>query len=142
MTIRELQIGDLAAVTDLGSQLGYPATEAQIARRMELLLAKSDEIVLVAENAKGQAVGWLHIRALTVLTADETGEICGMVVDKEHRSQGIGAQLLRAAERWVEAQGGRKIRVRSNVVRKDAHRFYERAGFRVTKTSLTLEKEW
>lgn len=142
MTIRELTSGDLAAVTNLASQLGYPATEEQIAFRIGLLLRKSDETVLVAETGDFQVVGWLHIRLLISLTADPTGDICGMVVDQQHRSRGIGVELLKAAEQWMEARGSRKMRVRSNMVRKDAHRFYERAGFAVTKTSLTLEKKW
>lgn len=142
MTIRELQSGDIEAMTRLTSQLGYPAAEEQVARRMKTLLGKADEVVLVAVSDKGQAVGWLHVRALTSLHVDSMGEICGMVVDEGHRSQGIGAALVLAAERWTEAHGCRKMRVRSNAVRKDAHRFYERAGFRMTKTSLTFEKTW
>lgn len=142
MTVRELRIGDLAAVTGLTSQLGYPATEDRMAVRIELLLGKAEETVLVVETAQGQVVGWLHIRMIPSLTAEPMGDICGLVVDQRHRSQGIGAQLVKAAELWMEARGTRTMRVRSNAVRKDAHRFYERSGFTVTKTSLTFEKKW
>jgi GNAT superfamily N-acetyltransferase len=142
MTIRELRRGDVAAVTDLASQLGYPSTEEQVAKRIMTLIGKTDEAVLVAESGEGRAVGWLHVRALRTLHVEPAGDICGMVVDEHHRSQGIGAALVKAAENWAAERGCHKMRVRSNAVRRDAHRFYERVGFTMTKTSLTFEKQW
>jgi hypothetical protein len=49
---------------------------------------------------------------------------------------GYPTQPGEAAER-----GYRKLRVRSNVVREDAHRFYEREGFRRTKTQMVLDRK-
>jgi GNAT superfamily N-acetyltransferase len=53
-----------------------------------------------------------------------------MVVDKERRSRGIGAQLMAAAETWARARGLTHIELSSNAGRVNAHRFYERQGFR------------
>ncbi len=52
-----------------------------------------------------------------------------MVVDKERRSEGIGEQLMAAAEQWARARGLTHIELSSNSRRADAHRFYERQGF-------------
>ena len=52
-----------------------------------------------------------------------------MVVDKERRSEGIGEQLMAAAEHWARARGLTHIELSSNGRRVDAHRFYERQGF-------------
>ncbi|HXC50045.1 MAG TPA: GNAT family N-acetyltransferase [Candidatus Limnocylindrales bacterium] len=52
-----------------------------------------------------------------------------MVVDEKRRSEGIGGQLLAAAEDWATARGLTHIELSSNSRRADAHRFYERAGF-------------
>ena len=52
-----------------------------------------------------------------------------MVVDKERRSEGIGEQLMAAAEHWARARGLTHIELSSNSRRADAHRFYERQGF-------------
>ncbi|HEV8574590.1 MAG TPA: GNAT family N-acetyltransferase [Dehalococcoidia bacterium] len=53
-----------------------------------------------------------------------------MVVDKERRSEGIGGLLMAAAETWARARGLTHIELSSNNGRVDAHRFYERRGFR------------
>jgi GNAT superfamily N-acetyltransferase len=52
-----------------------------------------------------------------------------MVVDKERRSEGIGRQLMAAAEDWARAHGLTHVELSSNSGRVDAHRFYERQGF-------------
>jgi GNAT superfamily N-acetyltransferase len=53
-----------------------------------------------------------------------------MLVDKERRSEGIGGLLMAAAETWARAHGLTHIELSSNSGRVDAHRFYERQGFR------------
>ena len=52
-----------------------------------------------------------------------------MVVDKERRSEGIGGQMMAAAENWARARGLTHIELSSNSRRADAHRFYESQGF-------------
>jgi GNAT superfamily N-acetyltransferase len=61
-----------------------------------------------------------------------------MVVDENHRSQGIGAALVKAAIGWADEHGFRTVRVRSNVVRERTHAFYERLGFSRTKTQVVF----
>lgn len=53
-----------------------------------------------------------------------------MVVDKERRAEGIGELLMAAAETWARARGLTHIELSSGSGRVDAHRFYERQGFR------------
>jgi GNAT superfamily N-acetyltransferase len=53
-----------------------------------------------------------------------------IVVDKKRRSEGIGGLLMAAAETWARARGLTHIELSSNSGRVDAHRFYERLGFR------------
>ena len=53
-----------------------------------------------------------------------------MVVDRERRSEGIGALMMAAAENWARTHGLTHIELSSNSGRIDAHRFYERRGFR------------
>ncbi|MBS1239687.1 MAG: Aminoglycoside N(6)-acetyltransferase type 1, partial [Proteobacteria bacterium] len=62
-----------------------------------------------------------------------------MVVEEGLRSQGIGAELVRAAEDWLKAQGCGMIEVTSNLKRTEAHRFYERLGFE--RTSLRFARD-
>jgi GNAT superfamily N-acetyltransferase len=140
MTIRPVRENDAARIADLNAQLGYPASEDQVAARIKLLAASANDTILVATDEGEQAIGWIHLRGFNSLHGDPTAEICGMVVDAEHRSRGVGTQLMAAAEEWARVRDFGLIRVRSNAVRKDAHRFYQRLGFPVTKTSLTFQK--
>ena len=56
------------------------------------------------------------------------------------RSAGVGAALLAAAEDWARAQGFATMRVRSNVIRERAHRFYEREGYMRIKAQAMFRK--
>jgi GNAT superfamily N-acetyltransferase len=48
--------------------------------------------------------------------------------------------LLSAAELWAEDIGFDSIRLRTNTLRLDAHRFYENAGFKKVKEQFTYVK--
>lgn len=140
MTIREARAGDVAALARLAGELGYPSDDAQMRRRFGRVAADQEHVVLVAESAAAGVVGWVHVHLTRHLVTEIRGELGGLVVDSSARSQGIGAGLLRAAEEWTKAKGGDLLSLRSNVIRKDAHRFYERLGYSVTKTSLNFRK--
>ena len=49
-----------------------------------------------------------------------------LAVDPEHRSAGIGKQLLDAAKDWGRSRGATHLELDSAEARADAHRFYER----------------
>ena len=49
-----------------------------------------------------------------------------LMVHPEHRSRGIGKQLLDEAKRWAQARGASRLQLESSEVRTDAHRFYQR----------------
>jgi len=96
-------------------------------------------VVLVAE-LDGEAVGCLTTSVMRVLHRPApVGRISMMVVDAALRSRGIGAELVRAAERALAAQGCYMVEVTSHTRRTEAHRFYERLGYE--RTSVRLAKE-
>jgi GNAT superfamily N-acetyltransferase len=64
-----------------------------------------------------------------LLEAGESTEIFGLVVDHMARRNGLGRQLIAAAERWSRARGFDRIVVRSNVVRTESRRFDPALGF-------------
>jgi GNAT superfamily N-acetyltransferase len=49
-----------------------------------------------------------------------------LAVDPEHRSRGVGAQLLHAAQEWARTHGAAMLLLDSSTARTDAHRFYRR----------------
>jgi GNAT superfamily N-acetyltransferase len=139
MKIREAALSDVDALASLSTQLGYPSTPEEIAGRLEMLRSRSGDGVLVAEE-EGRVVGWLHVTVMSFLESASFAEVLGLIVDEAHRGQGIGKGLLDAAARWAADHGYDKLRVRSNVIREDAHRFYEREGFRRVKTQVVLDR--
>ena len=130
---------DVERVADLLTQLGYPSTPDDIARRFTRLDGRDDQALLVADEG-GAVVGWMHVGAHPYLESDESAEILGLVVADGQRSQGIGAALVAAAERWAVQHGCQAIRVRSRTTRDRAHAFYERGGFERVKTQHCFQK--
>jgi GNAT superfamily N-acetyltransferase len=139
-TIRAARTHDAAAIAALGDQLGYAASRQQIATRLAGIEAERASHVLVAEDASGNVIGWLHVAARTQLTEEACAEILGLVVDERARGAGVGADLIRAAEAWARAEGCTRIRVRSRDTRERAHRFYQREGYARSKVQLVLHK--
>lgn len=139
MTIREAESNDAAALAALSIQLGYPATAGETAERLAALRERPDNVVLVAEDG-GAVLGWLHAGGMLMLESAPFAEVLGLVVDEAHRGKGVGKRLLAGAVRWAADHGYDKLRVRSNVIREDAHRFYEREGFRRAKTQVVLDR--
>jgi GNAT superfamily N-acetyltransferase len=141
VAIRTACTTDIPALVNLCEQLGYPTTALEILGRVKDLNSLDDHLLLVAETDSGQVVGWVHgsIRKLLVIAPHiELGEL---VVDESQRGQGIGEQLLHAVEAWASDQGIKTVLVRSNAIRVDAHRFYQRLGYENVKTSLTFIKK-
>lgn len=139
-TIRTARTYDAAAIAGLCGELGYPTTRAQVVSRLAAIEADAQACVLVAEDVKGVAVGWLHLALCASLVDECAAEIRGLVVAATARGCGIGGELLLAAEAWAHARGCAHLRVRSRVERERAHRFYERAGFIRAKTQAVFGK--
>src|SRR5262245_59308733 len=138
--VRPATSADAGAVARLSGQLGYPCTAADIERRLAQAAGDSDGAVLVAESRRDGVIGWVHVRALYLLTRDACAEIGGLVVEERRRGQGIGGRLMAAAEAWARGRGLSVLRLRSNIVRDEAHAFYRRQGFASAKTSLLFTK--
>ena len=96
--------------------------------------------VFVAQ-VDGEVVGWVDVFARQMLLDDGMAEISGLVVGDGQRGRGIGLRLMEAAESWAASVGCQIMRVRSNVIRERAHRFYtERLGYEVVKQQMVFGK--
>jgi GNAT superfamily N-acetyltransferase len=140
ITVRPAETADVGPIASLCGQLGYPSTSDDIERRLAGTAADPDATVLVADSRRDGVVGWVHVRALHLITRDACAEIGGLVVDEAQRGHGIGTRLMAAAEEWSRGQGLGTLRLRSNVIRDEAHAFYRRRGFANSKTSLLFTK--
>ena len=140
IAIRRAHLADAGAIAKLGGQLGYPATEKELAERLAKLIRRPGEDVVLIAEASGETVGWLHVSVTPLLEVPLSAEVNGLIVDEANRSQGAGAKLLEAAERWAADKGCKRILVRSNVIRERAHGFYLRHGYEHFKTQKVFHK--
>ncbi|MBK9322334.1 MAG: GNAT family N-acetyltransferase [Bdellovibrionaceae bacterium] len=134
ITIREMREDDLSAVRGLAEQLGYPISLADLSQRFAWLNKSSDHKLFVA-CTDAAVIGWVHVgKEMSSLLAADRADIGALVVDTQVRSQGIGANLMMAAEKWATDKNLKLMRVRSNMKRTDAHRFYQRQGYEIVKS--------
>jgi GNAT superfamily N-acetyltransferase len=139
--VRPLAAQEAERIAELTTQLGYPSTAEQIETRLNRIEGDPEHLTLVAENAQGLAIGWLHAFITRTVESDPWAEIAALVVDHQYRGQGAGRELLARAEAWARAQGVRTVRVRSNIVRDIARDFYIKLGFTLEKTQHAFSKK-
>ena len=93
-------------------------------------LGNPDYLCLVCEQ-DGETVGECNLRFEYQLHhAARIAEIMELAVAPGYRNRGLGADLLREAQVAALAQGCVQIVLACNMLRRDAHRFYEREGFK------------
>jgi GNAT superfamily N-acetyltransferase len=138
--LRAPTAGDVPELAVLCGEMGYPSSASEVEKRLQSLSDHDDHMVLVAADEQDKPVAWIHAHLSFRLVAEIFAELGGFVVGETHRGQGIGEKLLAEAERWAEARGVSLFRVRSNIVRKRAHVFYERAGYEQFKAQQVFEK--
>lgn len=132
ITIRQAAIADATAINRLSAQLGYTIPIAQTEVNILALADNPHSAIFVAEE-DGQVTGWLQVCYKLYLETGPFCEIVGLVVDEQQRGKGIGTQLVTKAKEWAQQTNARALKVRTNVKRADAHRFYEREGFSCMK---------
>jgi len=140
--IRTAAPADLVPLLELYRQLdGVPdaAPPDKAKEAFAALLAMPSATVLVAEY-DGRVAGTITMVVVPNLThrAQPWAQFENMVVDAGVRSAGIGHALIGEALRRAREAGCYKVQLQSRNERRDAHRFYEREGFRVTSAGFRL----
>ena len=139
LKVRKARRRDAARIAELSGQLGYPATPAQIVRRLKGLLPASKHAVFVAELG-GLVAGWTHLSVAHLVDSETRAEVKALIVAEGQRSLGAGSRLIEAAEKWARSRGCVSMLVPCNVIRERAHKFYEREGYEHYKTQKAFRK--
>jgi predicted N-acetyltransferase YhbS len=125
---------DAPAVAALLAELGYPASEAEIGKRLRGVAERRTGCLLVAQ-ADGEVVGLISAERVPYFPNGSTiCRITALVVAARQRGRGIGAMLVEGAVAFAREHGCSGIEITSAEHRVDAHRFYQRLGF--SRTSL------
>ena len=132
MTLRHATPDDADRISELLGQLGYPTRATAVRRRLERLAAsKADETWLAERD--GEIVGLVGLHVSESLEHDgPVGKISEIVVEERLRGKGVGATLMKAAEREARRRGCVLLFLTTAERREGAHRFYRRLGFEET----------
>lgn len=138
--VRSACSNDAPALADLLQQLGpdepRPDTALLALRLAEL---PQDRVVLVAErNRRLVGTCTLHLIEHLAHGFARSAILEDVVVDQDARGLGIGQALTRAALERARSWGCYKVALSSAQHREDAHRFYQRLGFKPHGISLAL----
>ena len=139
LTIRLAHLRDAERIAVLSEQLGYPASQEEMERRLNKIEHDTNHALFFAEIG-GRVIGWIHVLICPIVIFGLEVEVGGLVVDEEYRRSGAGRLLMERAEQWVREKGCRAVYLRSNIIRQDARPFYERIGYTVIKTQLAFRK--
>ncbi|MDR6667215.1 GNAT family N-acetyltransferase [Rhizobium sp. 1399] len=137
--IREAREADLPALIAMfaADQLGGhgdtsdPEAYPEYARAFAGIAASPNQTLYVAER-DADVVGTFQTMITTSLNARGSSAMIIEAVQtrSDMRGQGIGARMIEFAIAEAKGRGVRLVQLTSNAVRKDAHRFYERLGFK------------
>jgi ribosomal protein S18 acetylase RimI-like enzyme len=157
LTVRPAAIGDRDAIGRLGALLVAEHYEFDRKRFLpprpdmaqlygDFLISQSERantIVLVAEKdgaVVGYAFGAMEGSDFMVLRGP-AGELYDLVVDPDHRRQGVGAKLLDAALDSLAKLGAPRVVLFTAEKNDGAQHMFEQAGFRRTMIEMTRELE-
>jgi GNAT superfamily N-acetyltransferase len=132
VTIRDAERTDAAALVPLLEQLGYPAGEEAVLRRLERMKASPADRLFVAE-LDGSVVGFAGLQVSPSLEDDrDAAKVSAIVVDEAFRRRGVGAALLAAVEAEARDRGCGLVFLTTAERRAEAHEFYRRLGWEET----------
>lgn len=95
---------------------------------------------LVVAEVDGVVMGTLHLMYLPSLSyrGGLRAQIESVRVDKSFQNRGIGSDLMKWAIERARERGAHIVQLTTHKTREDAHRFYERLGFKGSHLGMKL----
>lgn len=116
---------DRAVALSLGQALGEPS---------------SDALILVAEDAHGEPLGFVHLHtAADFFTGEIHSHVSDLAVRSTAQGRGVGTALLGAAESWAVRRQHRLLTLNVFTANHRARGLYEQLGF--LSDTIKLVKE-
>lgn len=147
VSIRRAKLQDLSAIIamladdPLGSQRErfedpLPESYRQAFTQIEV---NPNQLLLVAE-LEGEQIGTFQMNFTRSLTYQGglRGQIEAVRVRRDWRGRGVGRQMMQWGIEEARRRGCHLLMLTSDNSRKDAHRFYERLGFRASNVGMKL----
>lgn len=136
--IRDIAEQDAEAINALSTQLGYTMSIEQTLANIRSVLGTQghNAFVAILEN---KIRGWIGVAEALQIESAPFCEIRGLIVDEKLRGGGIGKLLIEKVKQWSKETGNKTLRLRCNMIRKEAHLFYQHLGFREIKEQKVFE---
>jgi ribosomal protein S18 acetylase RimI-like enzyme len=139
LTVRAPEAGDMEALADLMTQLGYETRTSEMQMRMETIMANKQYATFVAVS-EGKVCGMIGTRISYSYEHNNPGAaILALIVSENMRGRGVGEALVTAAENDLAQKNIRRLAVYTHFRRTRAHEFYEKMGYE--KNGFRLVKE-
>jgi GNAT superfamily N-acetyltransferase len=102
------------------------------------LINKDPNHELIVAELNGEVIGTLHLMFLPSLSFQGglRAQVESVRVDTRHQNQGIGSQMMKWAIERAKVRGAHIVQLTTHRSRADAHRFYERMGFKGTHLGM------
>lgn len=130
LMLRAAKSADAGSLATLLGQLGSIAVSKGEVSRYFAALRKAGAGVHIAE--RGRLIGCIGWAVVPTLQQGAVGRITVLVVDEAHRRQGIGTQLLAAAESALAKRGCALIEAMSDIDITNSHNFFRTLKFEQT----------
>jgi ribosomal protein S18 acetylase RimI-like enzyme len=118
-----------------------PGTPAGYAAFLSAQLEAPDKAVLVADD-NGNVIGYAYAAVEGydyMALRGPAGVLHDIIVDPEHRGQGVGRLLLNAALEFFRSRGVPRVVLATAERNEAAQRLFASMGFRPTMIEMTLE---
>ncbi|MGZ9224344.1 MAG: N-acetyltransferase family protein [Anaerolineales bacterium] len=147
ITFRHATRADLASIVcmlvddELGSQRERyedPLPQSYYAAFEQIEIDPNHELVVAELN--GEVIGTLHLMFLPSISVQGSlrAQIESVRVDRNHRNHGIGNEMMKWTIERARERGAHVVQLTTHESRADAHRFYERLGFKASHVGMKL----
>jgi ribosomal protein S18 acetylase RimI-like enzyme len=131
----------MLADDELGSQrerVENPLPESYYSAFEQINQDPNHELIVAERN--GEVIGTLHLMFLPSVSFQGglRAQVESVRVDKRFQSQGIGSQMMRWAMERARERGAQMVQLTTHQSRVDAHRFYERLGFKGSHLGMKI----
>ena len=135
---RPATMNDLDSIVYLSAQWGHPSSPEKMRNGLQELLNCEDQRVFLIQNEQ-KIAGWIHGFYSIHMESGPFIEIAGMVIDQSFRRMGLGKLLVEKIIEWSKSRNCCVVRVRSNILRQEAHAFYKGIGFKEIKQQIVYD---
>jgi GNAT superfamily N-acetyltransferase len=131
----------LLADDELGSQRELDIHPLPDSYRQTFQKIKDDpNHELIVAELSGQVIGTFHLMFLPSLSYQGglRAQVESVRVERAHQNRGIGSQMMEHAIDRAKERGAHIMQLTTHTSRQDAHRFYEKLGFKGSHLGMKL----